>query len=60
MQIRMDKRVIELLTLGGCAVTWEQFRKAYSMRQKERDELRAKKDAARIERHRRAAGEVAE
>ena len=57
MQIRMDKRVIELLTMTGGAATWEQFRKAYALRQKEREELRAKKEAARIERRNRA-GEV--
>lgn len=49
MQCRMDKRVIELLQAQGAAVTWEQFREAYAIRQKERDQVRAEKEARRIE-----------
>lgn len=36
MNVRMDKRVIELLNQHGAQITWEQFRAAYAVRQKER------------------------
>ena len=36
MNVRMDKRVVELLNQHGAQVTWEQFRSAYAVRQQER------------------------
>lgn len=36
MNVRMDKRVIELLNQHGAHITWEQFRAAYAVRQQER------------------------
>lgn len=36
MNVRMDKRVIELLNQQGARITWEQFRAAYAVRQQER------------------------
>lgn len=36
MNVRMDKRVIELLNQHGAQITWEQFRAAYAVRQQER------------------------
>lgn len=36
MNVRMDKRVIELLNQHGAQITWEQFRAAYAIRIQER------------------------
>ncbi|ORE39189.1 hypothetical protein BKN49_22575 [Pseudomonas aeruginosa] len=36
MNVRMDKRLIELLNQHGARITWEQFRAAYTVRQQER------------------------
>lgn len=36
MNVRMDKRLIELLNQQGARITWEQFRAAYTVRQQER------------------------
>ena len=36
MNVRMDKRLIELMNQQGAGVTWEQFRAAYTVRQEER------------------------
>jgi len=36
VNVRMDKRVIELLSEHGAQITWEQFRAAYAVRMQER------------------------
>jgi len=36
MNVRMDKRLIELLNQHGAQITWEQFRAAYAVRMQER------------------------
>lgn len=36
MNVRMDKRLIQLLNDHGARITWEQFRAAYTARQQER------------------------
>ncbi len=36
MNVRIDKRLFEILNQQGVEITWEQFRAAYSVRQEER------------------------
>lgn len=36
MNVRADKRLIELLNQHGARITWEQFRSAYAVRMQER------------------------
>jgi hypothetical protein len=55
MQFNLDKRFIEILNEQGHAITWDQFRAAYTLRKDEREsspEMIAKrlKDQAQNER----------
>lgn len=62
MNVRMDKRLIELLNQHGARITWEQFRAAYTVRQQERYDPKAVAARARelqrldaeLEHHRKA------
>lgn len=58
MNVRVDKRLFEILSQQGASVTWEQFRAAYAVRQKEREE-RLKDPKVQARRAREAASDAA-